>query len=213
MRVLFFGDSITQGFWGIDGGWVERLRKHYDSLAIQDLANNKQPEIFNLGISGNTTQNLAQRIVHETEARIWENDPLIAVIAIGTNDSWFKNNIRSISPEDSKNNLEKIITSVKPLVKAIVLIGIPACDEALTTPVAWGDYFYTNQGLSEIEQVIADAATAHKLTFVHIFDDFKTELDAGAHLLADGLHPNDDGHQFIANKVRPVLDEVVCKVS
>lgn len=30
MRVLVFGDSITQGFWDTEGGWVERLRKYYD---------------------------------------------------------------------------------------------------------------------------------------------------------------------------------------
>jgi lysophospholipase L1-like esterase len=49
VRVLVFGDSIAQGFWDSEGGWVERLRKHYNSLALEDLKSNQQPEIFNLG--------------------------------------------------------------------------------------------------------------------------------------------------------------------
>jgi lysophospholipase L1-like esterase len=84
MRILFFGDSITQGFWSVDGGWVEKIRKHYDGISMQDLDHNIQPEIFNLGISGDTTRNLLRRIEGEILARKWKHDPLIVVIAIGS---------------------------------------------------------------------------------------------------------------------------------
>lgn len=38
VRVLVFGDSITQGFWGTRGGWVDKLRQHYDELQLQDFS-------------------------------------------------------------------------------------------------------------------------------------------------------------------------------
>jgi lysophospholipase L1-like esterase len=50
MRILVFGDSITQGFGDTEGGWVERLRHDYDVETIKDLrANTNYPTIFNLG--------------------------------------------------------------------------------------------------------------------------------------------------------------------
>ena len=207
MRILFFGDSITQGFWGIEGGWVERIRKHFDTLAVADLDNSKQPYVFNLGISGDTTRSLLKRIESETSVRIWQNEPIMVVIAIGTNDDLFEASEQWVPPEDFKANLKKIISLLQPITNTIMLIGNPACDESKTTPVSWGDFTYTNKELQRSEATIAEAAKEHGLPYVPIFEEFKQKLDAGADLLADGLHPNDAGHQFIADKVLPKLEE------
>lgn len=29
MKILVFGDSITQGYWATNGGWVDMLKTHY----------------------------------------------------------------------------------------------------------------------------------------------------------------------------------------
>lgn len=60
MRILIFGDSITQGFWDTNGGWVDKLRKHYDELQLQDFDKNP-PTVFNLSIDADTSQNILQR--------------------------------------------------------------------------------------------------------------------------------------------------------
>ena len=207
MRALFFGDSITQGFWGIDGGWVERIRRHYDSRSIQDF-DHMQPEVFNLGISGDTTRNLLTRIEAETRVRKG-SDPLVVLVAIGSNDDLFESDKQWVRPEEFHSNLETILAILRPLADAIVFVGNPACDEAQTTPVAWGDYHYTNREMQRSEQTMREVAEAHSITFVPIFDAFKARLDAGDSLLQDGLHPNDAGHQFIFERVLPMLDAVV----
>ncbi len=209
MRILFFGDSITQGFWGVEGGWVEQIRKHYDALAVKDLRNNKQPEIFNLGISGDTTKNLLARIENETKVRKWENDPLVVVIAIGTNDDLFEGDVQYVPPEEFRQNLEKLIERLKPVVDKMMLVGNPACDELKTTPVFWGDFHYTNAELQRSEKTIEEVAYKNGLTYVPIFEAFKVELDKGMDFLADGLHPNDSGHKFIANTVLFEIDKLV----
>ena len=112
MRILFFGDSITQGFWSKEGGWVEIIRKYYDGLALDDLKHNKQPEIFNLGVSGDTTKNLLARIESETKARIWPDDPVVIVISIGTNDDLFEGGKQWITPAEFETNLNAIIDTV-----------------------------------------------------------------------------------------------------
>jgi lysophospholipase L1-like esterase len=209
MRVLVFGDSIAQGFWDSQGGWVERLRKHYDSLALADLKKNKQPEIFNLGVSGDTTRNLLARIEAETKIRRWPDDPLIVVVAIGTNDDLFESDKQYVPPDEFKANLEQIVSILKPLTQGILLVGNPACDESKTMPVFWGDFTYTNKELQRSEHTIVEVAAKNNLPCVPIFEVFKLKLDEGVELLADGLHPNDEGHQFIANQVKPQLEYII----
>lgn len=213
MRILFFGDSITQGFWSIDGGWVEKIRKHYDRISMQDLDHDIQPVIFNLGISGETTRGLLKRIEGEVLARKWKDDPLIVVIAIGTNDDLFESDEQWVKPEEFRTNLEKILSKVAPITIAVMFVGNPACDETKTTPVSWGDFTYTNRELERSEKAIAEIARSHELSFVPLFNGFKAKLDAGEDLLMDGLHPNDTGHRYIADCVLPELDLLIDKVA
>jgi lysophospholipase L1-like esterase len=209
MRILFFGDSITQGFWAKDAGWVERLRRHYDNIALKDLQNRDEPVLFNLGVSGDTTDDLLARIEHETRARIWQNDPVIVAIAIGTNDDVFESVNPDAPSESYRQNLQAIIDKVKPIAQHIILIGSTACDESLTNPVPWADICYTNRELKHAENVIREVAELNNLIFVPLYDEFKTALDEGSNLLEDGLHPNDAGHTFISDRMLSVLDKLL----
>lgn len=213
MRILFFGDSITQGFWAKDAGWVELLRRHYDSRALEDLQNRDEPTIFNLGVSGDTTKDLLARIESETKARIWQSDPVIVVIAIGTNDEVFEGFNSEASNETYKSNLQSIIDKIKPIAHSVVLIGSTACDERLTNPVPWADMSYTNLELEHAEKVIKEVAELNNVMFVPVYDAFKAALDAGDKLLEDGLHPNDTGHKFIADKTLLALDKLLQDIS
>jgi lysophospholipase L1-like esterase len=209
MRVLVFGDSITQGFWDTEGGWVERLRKHFDSIALQDLNRGPITEVFNLGISGDTTRNLLARIEAETQARKPSSEPLIVAIAIGTNDDLFESDKQWVPPEEFRGNLEKIMDILQPLTDRIILIGNPACDESRTTPVSWGVFTYTNRELEQSEQIIGEVAKAHDLTYIPIFHEFKRRLDEDEGLLEGGLHPNNAGHQIMYEIIKPKLLELL----
>jgi lysophospholipase L1-like esterase len=204
MRILVFGDSITQGFGDTEGGWVERFRHDYDVETIKDLrANTNYPTIFNLGISGDTTTNLLKRIESETEARLWPGERIIVLIAVGTNDD-------ALSQHDSVGpNLSKMIEILDPVTDDILLMGNTACDEKLTRPVFWADVHYKNEDLHKTEQIIKATANKHSKKFIPIFDRFKEELDKGKNLLADGLHPNNEGHELIFHIVKPELDKLL----
>jgi len=168
-----------------------------------------QPEVFNLGVSGDTTRSLLARIEAETKARTWKRDLPVVAVAIGANDGLFEGGRQWVNPDEFRGNLEKILRILKPLANKVVLVGSPACDEAQTCPVPWGDFAYTNRELQRFEQTMQEVAARHKLSFVPIYQGFKQRLDNGDALLADGLHPNDAGHRHIAEQVLPVLDTIV----
>jgi len=213
MRVLVFGDSITQGYWDTDGGWVDRIRKHYDTLQASDLDGRDEPTIFNLGISADNSKNILERIETETTARTRHGNLPIIIVQIGVNDS-----SKDSQPEDESvripieeygNNLREIIKIAQPITSKIIFIGLSACDEPRTTPVSWGDYHYTNKSIKEYEEKMKVVADEHSIPFLSVFDDFLKALQDGKDFLPDGLHPNNEGHQFIAELLKPKLEELL----
>lgn len=213
MRVLVFGDSITQGYWDIDGGWVDRIRKHFDTIQFTDLQNNDEPTIFNLGISADNSRNILERIEAETLARTRHGNLPVIIVQIGVNDSSTDNqtidNSVRISIEDYESNLREIIKRVRPISSRIIFVGLSACDEEKTTPVSWGDFHYTNEAIKRYESVMGVVAKEHDIPFIPVFEEFKKAIDEGKDFLPDGLHPNNEGHQFIADTVRPKLEELL----
>ena len=142
MRVIVFGDSITQGFWDMQGGWVARIRKHYD-LKEQKTAGN-EPTVFNLGISGNVSDEVLERIEDETRVRI-NNQDIAIVIAVGVNDSRIKPSGNVSSPEKYVDNLGKIAEVAQKFTDRLLFVGLTPCVDERTNPVAWSNTSYTNE--------------------------------------------------------------------
>ena len=209
MRVLVFGDSITQGYWDTDGGWVERLSKHYDTLQVTDLKGRDEPTFFNLGISADNSKSILDRIESETIARTRHGNLPIVIIQVGVNDSSTDtlpgDESVSLPIQIYEQNLKNIIEKIKPLSSKIIFIGLSACDETRTTPVSWGDFHYTNGAIKNYENKMKDIAVAYTCDFIPVFDAFIEELNNGKDFLPDGLHPNNDGHAFMSEIIMKEL--------
>ncbi|MEK7096034.1 MAG: GDSL-type esterase/lipase family protein [Patescibacteria group bacterium] len=209
MRVLVFGGSSTLGFWATEGGWVLRLRKHYDTLQITNFSKD-QPTIFNLGISGDSTADLLDRFDNETQVRFREE--LAFIIDIGANDSAIQDGKERSNIDIYHKELRELIDKVRKFSDKILFVGLAPCDEELTIPVAWKkDLHYTNQRIFMFEKVMREVCSEGKIPYVAVFETFKKRLEKGEDLFTDGLHPNDEGHELIFQLVRPRLDEVLSK--
>ncbi len=202
MRVLVFGDSITQGFWDIDGGWVSRIRKHYDQLCI-DGTDPDSPTIFNLGVSADSSSDVLARLAVETKARA--NQEVALVISVGVNDSRTKSGTNFSDPEQYKRNLAAILERAKEYSSKIMFVGLTPCAEERSNPVAWNDTGYTNDRIKEFDATLREFCTANSVAFIEVFEPF-TNAQAKTELLPDGVHPNSEGHQLIATLVLPQLE-------
>lgn len=213
MRVLIFGDSITQGYWDTEGGWVERLRRHYDSIQAQNLETNTEPTIFNLGISADNSANILERIVPETSARTRHDKLPVVVIQIGVNDSSWVGETEDLGaglPIDKyEDNMQKIINVVKPICSKLILVGLSSCDETKTMPVFWGNFFYSNDQIKKYENVLSGIADKNNISFIPIFDEFYRQIKLGKDYLPDGLHPDNQGHEFIFKLVLGEIDTIL----
>lgn len=112
-QIIAFGDSITFGFWDREGGWISRLRKWVDNKNLE--WSGFYYRVYNLGIDGNTTDDLIARVETEISPRIEEESKTLILYAIGINDSQYYTADKTlrIPPEKFKQNIKRLISVVK----------------------------------------------------------------------------------------------------
>jgi len=197
MRILFFGDSITQGLTDPTGGWVQRQ-------LLGDAADSA-PDCFNLGVSADTSQNVCDRFEFETQARK-RSHKLVFVFAVGVNDACIAHGTLQATPDQYRENITRLIAMARKFSDKIMFVGLTPCQEDKTVPCVWGDYVYKNEDINKLEVVLQDVCQAKSVPLVSVADSF---VGKEKELLADGLHPNTKGHELIANLVKPELEKLI----
>lgn len=208
MRVLVFGASSTQGYWDSEGGWADRLKRYYDKVQMADFEKD-QPKIMNLGISGDTANDIISRMDAETRAR--QNDKGLAfIIQIGSNDAAEVEGQPRSTPDSYSIDLETIIQKAKGYSNSVLVVGFPAVYERYTNPVAWGPFYFKNERILLFENTAKAISQKMGVPFVPVLEKFKNMIEMGTELNAhDGLHPNDSGHRLIFELVQPELDKLL----
>ena len=205
MRIFVFGDSIAQGFYDTSGGWVARIatilhQKSLDNMLQGD--ENSNFEVYNLGVSGDSTEGVLTRIKHEVEARrLYDQDELI-IIAVGINDSILKADNRALMDVyQFQETYEKLIIEAQKLTSHVYCLGLTAVDEKLTSPWTGSSIGkqWRNNSINLFEDSIKQSTERLSVQFIPIHDQFLSQLEAGETLLADGLHPNEAGHELLAS--------------
>ncbi|OGK16695.1 hypothetical protein A2774_00140 [Candidatus Roizmanbacteria bacterium RIFCSPHIGHO2_01_FULL_39_12c] len=203
-QILVFGASITQGLWDKEGGWGNRLRKYLDRLYLSGKLK-EDWDVFNLGIAGNTTEDLLQRIEFETKQRILSGIAL-TVISIGLNDCQWINDKKTyrVSPQKFKENIIKIFKIAKKYSKNVVFLGLTPVDESKVDPIPWAsERSYKNKLIKKYNGLVQTICKDYNVSFVDVFNKWM-EIDYKK-LLEDGVHPNSEGHSLIYSLIKDFL--------
>jgi len=195
LRILIFGDSITWGAGDPEyGGWVTHLRRFFETHGYGNV------EVFNLGIPGDTTDDILVRF--RTECRARSRHPNLILFAAGINDAKY---IRSESnpvtpPEKFRKNVEDLIEKAREFAADILFLGLSRVDESVTMPLPWSpDEFFSNSKSAEYDSIIRQTCTRHGLGFIPLSDlPDRSEL-------ADGLHPNTEGYRKMFQRILEFL--------
>ncbi|KYK26976.1 hypothetical protein AYK26_04390 [Euryarchaeota archaeon SM23-78] len=196
-RILVFGDSIAFGDCDNKGGWVQRLR---ECLYKYDVS------VYNLSISGDTTDGVLERFDFETKQRLNTEKELLILFAIGINDSRMDHSKKdqSVNLKDFKTNLKEIIRLARKHASKIVFIGLTPVDESKTTPIPWIEGIdYNNNYVKEYNDSIKTICDKEKIPFIDIYEEFRKQ-DYKA-LLEGGLHPNSEGHELMFQIIKEFL--------
>lgn len=195
--ICVFGASIV---WGaVDpkhGGWVGRLK------TFLELERNFEIDVYNLGVSGDTTTDLLERFEVECKAR----EPNVILISIGINDSQHIKSLPRTGLARFKSNIQKLIEIGQKFTSKIAFLGFSPVDESKTTPIPWSpEKHYTNGNIQKYNDIVKSVCEENNLPFIGIFEEWmKSDYK---NLLEDGLHPNSEGHQKIFETVKDFLLE------
>ncbi|UYL10252.1 arylesterase [Bdellovibrio sp. SKB1291214] len=171
-KLIILGDSITEGY----GVSKEAAYPAIFEKKLHD-AGKKEWTIVNAGVSGSTTASGISRMKW-----LFKTKPDVVFLALGANDG-----LRGLKVEESQKNLATAIEYAQKEKVQVILGG-------LYMPPNYGkDY------TDKFAKMYEDLAKRYKLTFI----PFILDKVAGnpKYNLADGIHPNEEGHKIIADTI------------
>ena len=190
IRIVFFGDSITQAGVG-PTGYITQMTK-----MITEKGLGGKYELIGAGIGGNKIYDLYLR--HEDD--VIAKKPQIVIIYIGINDVWHKTSSRTGTDAD------KFERFYNALIKKIQNAGSQV---VICTPTVIGekhDHSNENDGdlnaYSAIIKKIAETNACKLIDLRKAFMDYEVknnvENKASGILTTDRVHLNEAGNKFLA---------------
>ena len=199
-RIVFFGDSITQGGVG-PKGYVTVIKntlaeKHKD-LGI---------EVIGAGISGNKVPNLQSRLEKDVLAK----KPTLVVIYIGINDVWHGETdpAKGTTTEKFEAGLTEIVGKIKAAGARVVLCTPSVIGEkkagANKLDAKLDEY-------SDITRKVAKATGSDLCDLRKAFQDHLAKSNPDDKekgiLTGDRVHLNDAGNKFVAEAILGAIDK------
>jgi lysophospholipase L1-like esterase len=197
LRVIFFGDSITQAGVGPKG---------YITMMTDMLKTNNQSsqyELMGAGIGGNKVYDLYLRI----EDDVLSKKPDVVFVYIGINDVWHK------SSSGTGTDPDKYVKFYEAIIKKLKAQNIRII---LCTPTVIGeknDNSNMQDGdLNQYAKIIRDIASRNNLQLCDLrkyFQDYlvqnNPENKEKEILTTDRVHLNETGNKFLADKMMEAL--------
>jgi len=178
-RIVAFGDSLTAGL-----GLLEQ--EAYPALLQRKIDEaGYQFEVINAGVSGDTSAGALRRLDWALEG-----DVKVLIVAFGGNDG-----LRGLPVAQLKENLAGIIDKARERNVVVVLAGMEA-------PPNFGQEY-----AAQFRQAFRDVALQKRVLFIPFLLNNvagKPELNQ-----ADGIHPNQQGTQMVADTVWSVLEPLL----
>lgn len=182
VRMVAFGDSLTAGYM------LKPDKAFPVQLAEALNKNGIVVEIANGGVSGDTTAAGLQRfdwaIPDGTEA---------VIVELGANDA-----LRGIDPDETRSNLDKILTKLSERKIEVLLAGMAA-------PKNYGKDYETR-----FATIYSDLAAKHGALLYPFFLEgvaFDAKLNQ-----QDGMHPTAAGVAVIVERIQPKVEELIARV-
>ena len=195
-RIVFLGDSITQG-GAKPNGYISLFENEFkQALPFHDV------EIIGAGVSGNKVPDLQKRLDRD----VLSKDPSIVVIYIGINDVWHSQRGKGTSPEDYKTGLIDLIDRCQNS-EAKVLLCTPSVIGEKKAGANSLDKML--DAYSEISRMVAREKNVEildlRLKFQERLNEINVDDKSKGLLTRDEVHLNLAGNQFVAEQMLSAL--------
>jgi len=180
VRLLAFGDSFVVGVGDPDHlGWVGRA-----------LAGRREITLYNLGVRGETSADIAARWRAEATPRLTDREPVRIAFSFGCNDCVAEGGAPRVAPSRSLLNARTLLTEAAAMAP-VLLVGPP--------PVAETDVALRSEELNEHLKALAARL---QVPFIDVFRPLAADgLWTREAAAFDGSHPGAEGYRRMAELV------------
>lgn len=193
MKIIFFGDSITEAnrnlFDPADLG-VGYVKIAAGKLRL--LYPDTEFEILNRGVGGDRTEQLLARIQKD----VIEEDPDVVVMQVGINDAWHRFLIGvEVKPEDFLAHYTELVETLQTTRAQIILLQPYALN--------MGGMSRVRPYLDRFNGMIDEIAKTHGVPLIPMDEIFTgvTQDIPPEQFSVDGVHPTHRGCRYIADRV------------
>jgi len=180
-KIVVLGDSLTAGYG------VEKDEAFPALIAKKFASQGAAVEVIASGISGSTSASGPGRMQW-----LLKSKPDLLLLELGANDG-----LRGQSLVATKSNLKKTIALAKSNGIKVVLAG-------MKVPPNYGaDY------AGKFAKIFDELAKEEQVILIPFFFEDLMKSTKKSLLLADGLHPNTEGHRLIADKLFAFLQPLL----
>lgn len=206
-KILFQGDSITDGNWGRNLDPNHILGHGYVYIIAAQLGSQyaeSQPYFMNRGVSGNRVSDVYAR---------WNEDaislqPDLISLLVGVNDA---HSIITGSARGATDRYERIYRQLlDETCEVLPDTGIVLCEPFVmhseATDKDWSEW---SSKMDEYRSVVRHLAEDYNTLFVPLQETFNQAANRAdtAYWVWDGIHPTTAGHQLIANEWLKVVQQ------
>lgn len=178
-KMVVLGDSLSEGYG------VAQQAAYPALLEAKIKATGKNWQVINSGVSGSTTASAVSRIKW-----LLASKPDLVFLALGANDG-----LRGLKVEESRKNLDEAIKLLKNQ-KVVVVLG------GLYMPPNYGKEY-----TESFKKIFSSLAKENQIRLVPFILN-KVAGDS-KYNLADGIHPNEKGHQMIAETIFKAIQDLL----
>lgn len=202
IRIGFVGDSITHGTgdetllgWPLRAGQAEVARGH-------DVT------VYNLGIRADTSMLIATRWEAECRARYRDGIPWATVFAVGINDSAYEKSAaldgQRVPLDSSLEVIGAMLTKARDFGPVLWVGPTPVVEAMMPLDRLPGViYDFRNGVIGDYSRAYATHAADLGVPYLDLCTPFSGDPAWEAALRkSDGLHPNSEGYEMMAERVR-----------
>lgn len=192
--IICFGDSITRGESdAVYGGWADRIKTRLIKQFLE--TDQDRVSVFNMGISGETTDGLMQRFQPECVTRLSADNNNTVLFGYGANDLACQEGEHLVVIGSYIHNLSRCIGFALEKGAAVVLINVTPIAAHLDGIPNINKRIRDDVTINRYNKALLDLSVKYNVTLIDVYTPFNADKEA--YLTADGLHPNSAGHALL----------------
>lgn len=196
------GDSIAHGYLDNCGGWFGRMQKIVAAESVQSY------EFFNMAQDGACIHDVYRCLSSEMS----ECEIDVLLIAVGVNDIGrpYEPDAEYVIPECSwEEYWRKVLELAQKAVKKVIVVGVLPVRENCYPFQDWSDipiYVY-NHDIVVYNELLARLCSRFGIVFYNPY--FPWAMRPLDNLYLDACHPNEQGHELLADEIGNFVRELL----